>query len=137
MLEQYREALELEAGAWRALEVVARQQRQAIVFRQAGEVDTLRAELEAQLRLTLIAHHQSGRSRPQEAEALAVDWEQRVRRAQREAREALSLNRELLRDTCSYLEMIRCVTRPETAPVAYGPEHARRSRPTAAQSKVA
>ncbi|MHB8997148.1 MAG: hypothetical protein ACYC63_18025 [Armatimonadota bacterium] len=137
MLETYREALEAEASAWNALGDVARRQRQAIIYRQVDEVDELRRELEEQLRRTLLAHHQSQQSQPEQAEAIEIEWEQRVRRTQFEARHGLRLNRELLRDTCNYLEMLHALTERDSGPVAYGPAHARRQLPASAQSKVA
>jgi hypothetical protein len=137
MLETYREALETEASAWNALEDVARRQRQAIIYRQLGEVDELRRELEEQLRRTLLAHQQSQQSQPEQAEAIEIEWEQRVERAQFAARDGLRLNRELLRDACSYLEMLHGLTVQELEPTAYGPAHARRQLSASAQSKVA
>ena len=137
MLETYREAVEAEASAWNALADVARRQRQAIIYRQVGEVDQLRRELEEQLRRTLVAHQCSQQSQPEQAEAIEIEWEQRVRRAQSGARDALRLNRELLRDTCNYLEMLHALTERDTGLAAYGPSHTRRQLPTSTQSKVA
>jgi hypothetical protein len=137
MLDAYREALEAEAGAWKALEALARRQRQAIIYRQVSEVDELRRELEEQLRLTLLAHQGSRQSQPGQAEVIEVEWEQRVQRAQLAAREALRLNQELLRDACCYLEMLHGITVRETDAAAYGPAHARCRVAPSAQSKVA
>ncbi|MGE5530701.1 MAG: hypothetical protein ACM3VW_01120 [Bacteroidota bacterium] len=137
MLEAYREALEAEAGAWKALEALARRQRQAIIYRQVNEVDELRRELEEQLRLTLLAHQASRQSQPQHGEVIDTEWEQRVQRAQLAAREALRLNRELLRDACSYLEMLHGITAREADAAAYGPTRARCRVASSAQSKVA
>lgn len=137
MYEIYREALEAEAAAWKTLELMARRQRQAIIYRQVSEVDDLRRELEEQLRLTLLAHHDAQQAQPERPQSIDIEWEQRVQRAQLEAREALRLNRELLRDACSYLEMLHGVIVREPEPAAYGPAHARRKAPASAQSKVA
>ncbi len=120
MHETYELLLGQEIAAWEALEALARQQRQAIVTRQAQRVDDLRADLRERLRLALLAHQQTLQARPSPVEDRHAVAEAAVDRAQEAARDAIRFNLELLRDTCSYLEMMRCAVAPDGAPAAYG-----------------
>ena len=112
MTDSYELVLGQEIATWEVVTVVARQQRQAIVTRHAQHVDDLRDGLREALRMALLAHHQTLQARPVAAAARCTAREADVDRAQLAARDAIRLNVELVRDTCSHLKTGRGATTP-------------------------
>jgi len=137
MTESFEEALRQEVLAWQHLEIVARQQCQAVVRREAQGLDDLREGLQEAVRLALLTRHESLRLRPPEIDAAQTELVGQADEAQTRARQAIRLNLELLRDTCSYLEMIRGVVHPEAVPARYGRRRPAPAVPTAAHERVA
>jgi hypothetical protein len=135
--ERYEDVLQREIGLWQELEALARQQRQAVIQRRAQDLDDLRGDLREQLRLALMAHQQSLKLKPPAANPEQLELSAQADRAQLQARDAIRLNLELLRDTCSYLEMIRSVITTETVPARYGRAQAPRPLASSAHSRVA
>lgn len=121
-----------ELAAWQTLEALAREQRQAIITRSAPRVDELRGELREKLRLALLAHQQTEQAQPEMPAPSAAPLVREVQEAQVSARDALRFNLELLREVCSYLEMLRSATHPGELSVGYGQD--RRPRVVAATS---
>ena len=135
--DRYEEALTQEIATWQDLEALARRQRQAVVHRRAQDLDDLRGDLREQLRLALMAHQQSLKLKPRQAQPRQAERAQQADAAQLQARDAIRLNLELLRDTCSYLEMIRGVVTTEAVPARYGRLRAARAVASSPHSKVA
>jgi len=137
VLEPYELMLAQETAAWEAVTALARDQRQAIVMREAQRVDALRGDLRDTLRLALLAHEQTLQARPAPPTGEFRGQEEATQRAQLSARDALRFNLELLREACSYLEMLRSATAPHETPVGYGPDRRPRVVAVATARKVA
>jgi hypothetical protein len=127
--EPYVTALWDEIGAWSDLRQALREQRTAIVHRQIEAVWASQDRLQELLRQVATLQGRGRQLRPPEPDPAIRDLELQVSTLRREVRDVLRLNHELLRDICSYLEMMREVVFPQTLPPTY--RHPReRSRST-------
>ena len=137
MSEAYLTALQQEIAAWQDVEAVVRDQRAAIVRRQGEAVWDSQETLREGLRLALLAHERTRGCRPATELTQAADFERQAQQAQRQVRDAVRLNHELLKDICSYLDMIREALLPQPLPAAYGPARLSRADFGATSSRVA
>lgn len=120
MSEQYLQALRDEVSAWEELESLLRQQCMGIIRREADRVSDRQEPLREHVRLALLARDETARLRPEARLPEADQLGAQLQRARQRAQDALRLNRELLVDVCSYLEMIRDVVAPQALPPRYG-----------------
>lgn len=136
MPDCHEETLQSEAIAWQAVTDLALRQRQALLGREAQQVEALREALQAQLSAALAARQLSLESRRDPPEAPHTRLRRQADEALRNAHEALRLNLDLLRDTCSYLQMLGSALRADPAPTGYGRERPARAA-LSARSRVA
>lgn len=142
-MEMYATALRQEAKAWQELEKALREQRLAIVKRENQRVYELQERLNELVQQALVAYHQTCQYREISQSGTPASGEEvrsaeaEVSRARQEARRALRLNQELLRDVCCYLQMVRDILRPRALPEHYGPKHLPRWEEPPEKSKVA
>jgi len=136
-MEVYATALRQEAQAWQELEKALRQQRLAIVKRENQRVYEWQERLNELVQRALVAYHHTCQCRVQTFSEEIQDAEAEVSRARQEVRRALRLNQELLRDVCSYLQMVRDILRPQALPEHYGPKPLPRWEGPPEKSKVA
>jgi len=115
--ERYEAAQWEELAAWRQVTALAQRQRQALLGREAQQLDTLREELQAQLGAALAAHTRSMGCREAGGKS---PLQHEVEEALRLAHGEINLNLQLLRDTCSYLQMMRTAVVSEALPAGYG-----------------
>jgi hypothetical protein len=137
MTEAYLAALQRETVIWREVETLVREQRNAIIRRDAAVVWDSQEELRETIRRALLAHEETRACQPEARPSEAMATERQAQQAQREARDALRLNHELLKDICSYLDMILEALVPQPLPPAYGPTRLPRPEYGATGSRVA
>lgn len=137
MSEQYLQALSDETLAWEELEGLLRQQCQSIIRREADRVSELQEPLRERVRLALLARDETARLRPEQSLPEGDALTQQLQRARQRAQDALRLNRELLVDVCSYVEMIREVVAPQALPPRYGSLRLENSPQISTEARVA
>lgn len=116
MPDCHEDALCEEQVAWAQLAALAREQRQALLGRDVARIDELRDQLQTRLGAALAARQRSLDSRgetPSPRQRQADD-------TLRQAHDAVHLNLELLRDVCSYLQMLRVAMTRDGTTTAYG-----------------
>ena len=119
MCEAYAAALWEEIGAWQDLLAGLREQRAAIVRRDVEAVWDTQERLQEALRGVAVRHAQGRRQRPRAVSAEVATLERQVAALHDQARAALTLNYEFLRDICRYLDMLREVVFPATLAPTY------------------
>ena len=124
MTESYREALVAEAEAWRELDDVLHTQRQAIIHREVEQVAESQQQLRTLLADVLVTGQETMRLKVTELDEETAALERETQALRRQVRDGVRLNNALLRDICSYLEMVRPVVLP------------RALQPTSAQPRV-
>ena len=107
-------------AAWQQLVALARRQREALLGREVQQLDALREQLQTQLSAALSARQRSLDCRGDAPEARQAPLQRQAEETLRQAHEAVHLNLELLRDTCSYLQMLRSAIASESLPTGYG-----------------
>lgn len=127
MPDRYEAALEEETTAWQQLAALARRQREALLGREVQQLDALREPLQTQLSAALSARQRSLDCRGSATEAHSAAVARQAEETLREAHEAVHLNLQLLRDTCSYLQMLRSAIVSESLPTGYGQARATRT----------
>lgn len=112
-------ALWNEIGAWQELDAVLHVQRKALINRDSDQVWECQERLREHLRQAITASQETMQFKQptEDPEGLTVERKAQAMRVQ--VRDAIRLNNELLRDICSYLEMIRDVALPHVAPPTY------------------
>ena len=134
MREAYLVALWKEMGVWREVEAALREQRTAIVKRQAEAIWDSQDVLEELLRQAALCRGESHRLRPEEVDRDTGRVERQAANVRQEVREALRLNHELLKDICCYLEMVREVVFPQTLPPTY--QHPRKKLAVSSSANI-
>lgn len=119
MSEAYVKALCDELASWQELDALVHVQRKAIINRDSGQVWECQERLRERLREVMLACQESTRLRT-ELSGAEAETEQKVKALRRQVRDGIGLNNDLLRDICSYLEMVREVAFPQTVPLTYG-----------------
>lgn len=117
--DEYLATLRQELAVWRKVAASLRSQRQAIVQRQAQRVWDSQDEIHDLLYQVAAAHAETARRKPQVVGQEAEVLEQQLRQTQQATQDEIRLNHELLRDICSYLDMIREVLLPEVNSATY------------------
>ena len=131
MSQAYLTTLWREVGAWRDVEAALREQRTAIVKRQVESIWDTQDLLQDLLRQAACCRAETHKLRPAEVDPDTAQVEQQATQVRLQVRDALSLNHELLKDICCYLEMVREVVFPQTLPPTYGnPRRGRVSDPS-------
>ncbi|NPV48495.1 MAG: hypothetical protein HPY69_16265 [Armatimonadetes bacterium] len=124
MPDPYATLLWDELGAWHELQEAVRVQRAAIVQRRLDAVWTTQDALQDLLGRLAVLQERQRETRPLEPDGELRALEHRVGALRRQAREGLRLNHELLRDICSYLDMMReVVLLPRQCPTYGDPRH--------------
>lgn len=130
MSEVYVRALWQEIAAWQDLDAVLHVQRKAIINRDSGQVWDCQERLRELLRQAIIACQESTRVKTEVSDQQGVEAERKASVMRIQVRDAIRLNNDLLRDICSYLEMIREVAFPQTLSPTYGnPRSSRGGQP--------
>lgn len=125
MNEPYLAALWQEISAWKQVEVALTDQRQAVLARDANQLWGLQDRLQELLRQASLSRNESLGHRRQVTGGAALppdvtEIEQQAHQMHLRVHDAIRLNHELLKDICTYLEMIREVVFPHTLPPTYG-----------------
>lgn len=129
MSEAYVKALWQEVAAWQELDAIVHVQRKAIINRDSGQVWDCQERLRELLRQAIVACQETVRLRCPVGDDQGLEAERKAATMRLEVRDAIRLNNDLLRDICSYLEMIREVAFPQTLPPTYGHPLAGRHTP--------
>lgn len=108
-----------EISAWNDLQQAVRDQRSAIVQRELDAVWAVQDRLQELLGRVAALQEQSSQLRPALLSAAVQELERHLGGLRRQARDGLRLNQELLRDICSYLDMMREVVLPPVARCTY------------------
>ena len=119
MSDQYLAALWQEIAAWQRVAEALSEQRQAILHRKSQQLWEVQERLQEALRLAVIARNETLRRRPPERGPEVATIEEQVARMHLQVRDGVRLNHELLKDICTYLEMIREVVFPHTLAGTY------------------
>jgi hypothetical protein len=122
----YLAALWREMTAWREVETALQEQRSVIIQRQAQAIWASQDRLGELLQQAAACHGEAGGLKPETPDEETEGVIQQARRVRQNVHEALRLNHELLRDLCSYLDMMREVVYPQTLPPTY--DHPQRGR---------
>lgn len=107
MTESYREALAAESMAWQELDSVLHTQRQAIIHRASEQVWESQQRLRELLTQVLVTGQETMRLQTADLDEPTAALEQETQALRRQVRDGVRLNNALLRDICSYLEMVR------------------------------
>jgi hypothetical protein len=111
--------LRQEIKAWESLEATLRVQRQAIIGRDSAGVWECQETLREGLRMVIVACQNTAHQKTPLTDASAQEIERRAQGLRLQVRNDIRLNNDLLRDICTYLEMIREVAFPHTLPPTY------------------
>jgi hypothetical protein len=117
--EVYVRALWQEIAAWQELDAVLHVQRKAIINRDSGQVWDCQERLRELLRQAIVACQDTARVKVDVTDEQGVEAERKAGIMRVQVRDAIRLNNDLLRDICSYLEMVREVAFPQTLPPTY------------------
>lgn len=120
MPDRHEDALREELAAWQQLVGLAHEQREALLSRKVPQIDALREQLQTQLGVALSARRHSLDCRGDAPEVRQSPLQRQAEETLRRAHEAVRLNLQLLRDTCSYLQMLRTAIAAESLPAGYG-----------------
>lgn len=134
MNQEYLAALWQEMAAWRELEAGLRDQRRAIISRDVDGVWQSQERLQELLRQAATCRMQAHQLRPAKVDMPTQAIEDEAGAVRQQVRQAMALNFELLRDVCSYLEMVREVAFPHTVPPTY--RHPREAGPAAGRQAL-
>ena len=107
MSECYREALAAESAAWQELDCILHTQRQAIIHRDSEQVWQSQQRLRELLAQALVTGQETVRLQTADLDQQTAALEQETLALRRQVRDGVRLNNALLRDICSYLEMVR------------------------------
>lgn len=133
MSDHYLAALWQEISAWKQVEKALLEQRQALLHRRSQELWEVQDRLSERLRQAVICRNQTLRCKPRSSRSEVAAIEEQAERMHRQVHDAVRLNHELLKDVCTYFEMIREVVFPQTLPPTY--DHpARRPRSASASA---
>lgn len=120
MPDRYEDALKEEMAAWQQLVGLAHHQREALLGRKVQQMEALREQLQTQLGIALSARRHSLDCCGDAPEVRQSPFHHQAEETLRRAHEAVRLNLQLLRDTCSYLQMLRTAIAAESVPAGYG-----------------
>jgi hypothetical protein len=134
--EAYLEALREEISAWEELEATLRVQRQAIIGRDSAGVWECQERLREGLREVIVACQNTARQKTPLTDGPAQETERGAQGLRLQVRNSIRLNNDLLRDICTYLEMIREVAFPHTLPPTYSHPRVVRSLPHSTNSPL-
>jgi hypothetical protein len=134
MNQEYLAALWQEMAAWRELEAGLRDQRRAIISRDVDGVWQSQERLQELVRQAGTCRVQAHQLRPAEVDMPTRAVKEEAGAVRQQVRQAMALNFELLRDVCSYLEMVREVAFPHTVPPTY--RHPREAGPAAGRQAL-
>lgn len=119
MSERYVKALWDEIVTWQELDAVLHVQRTALINRDSDQVWECQERLREHLRQTIVACQETVRLKTPLQDPAGLEAERKAQAMRLQVRDAIRLNNELLRDICTYLEMIRDVALPHTLPPTY------------------
>lgn len=119
MSERYVKALWDEIAAWQELDAVLHVQRKAIINRDSDQVWDCQERLRDHLRQTIVACQETTCTKTALQDPQGLEVERKAQAQRLQVRDSIRLNNDLLRDICSYLEMIREVAYPHTLPPTY------------------
>lgn len=119
MSERYVKALWDEIAAWQELDAVLHVQRKAIINRDSDQVWDCQERLREHLRQAIVACQETVRLKTPVQDPPGQEAERKAQVMRLQVRDGIRLNNDLLRDICSYLDMIREVAFPHTLPPTY------------------